>query len=586
MIEVLERIAPELPPVDPARQTREYRELCIGIVEGRITDDERILDSLWPTGRSLEQLKADCETLKTRKEAIEGLAAIKPPDVSDQEKKLDAANGEIIRLVSERIRLLEELDRNIETARAGAKEITDRIAGIRQQHAQAVSALNSTVDATRSKRLQDAIDSRPAFVHRDYGASNELSMLKPEKLREQREKLKAMNGDKPHNQWRGNTWDEYLRISKTLGYVRQLEETVAQQEAECKEVKRMTDNDYEWADLRAEFLRWANQAVRNAGDYARDLDRFEAYLKVKSLRQVDHSYIVGYRNWRLSQVVGTVAGKEWEKADGRKVSPRTVNREVATLQNMLNKGVEWKRIGVNPIAGVKPLRSEDPRKQRRSLTVEEAESIFREAPAYLRPILRLFCSTGMRRSELTDLRFSDVDFDSRCITIRVSIAKSKKAREIPLDDYCLALLTELRDAAKGPDDKLSRDYVFVTDRGNPRRNNLLRAFYAVCQRAGIKGGQQGGSVDLHSLRVTFTTLSLDCGANPKAVQAILGHSTLALTMSVYAKVTERSKRDAIGALPFAKVTTPDHVITFPNANSLNTSSENSQNTRELQAISG
>ena len=74
--------------------------------------------------------------------------------------------------------------------------------------------------------------------------------------------------------------------------------------------------------------------------------------------------------------------------------------------------------------------------------------------------------------------------------------------------------------------------------GTPLRNNLLARFYAVCRRAGIHDAEPGGSVDIHALRVTFTTLSLEHGAKPKAVQEILGHSTLAMTMSVYAKATD------------------------------------------------
>ena len=72
----------------------------------------------------------------------------------------------------------------------------------------------------------------------------------------------------------------------------------------------------------------------------------------------------------------------------------------------------------------------------------------------------------------------------------------------------------------------------------PLENNLLTRFYAICKRAGIEGVNIGESVDLHSLRVTFTTLSLEHGANPKAVQAILGYSTLELMMSTYARATE------------------------------------------------
>lgn len=53
---------------------------------------------------------------------------------------------------------------------------------------------------------------------------------------------------------------------------------------------------------------------------------------------------------------------------------------------------------------------------------------------------------------------------------------------------------------------------------------------------------------------------MDNGANPKAVQAILGHSTLTLTMNTYAKVTEKAKREAVAALPWARCSAPAHVI--------------------------
>jgi integrase len=111
----------------------------------------------------------------------------------------------------------------------------------------------------------------------------------------------------------------------------------------------------------------------------------------------------------------------------------------------------------------------------------------------------------------------------------------------------------------------SRDHVFVTRANTPLKNNLLARFYAICKRAGIDGAEPGGSVDIHSLRGTFTTLAIENGASPKAVQSILGHSTLALTMGTYAKATERAKRDAVSALPFAKASTPAHIVSLDKA---------------------
>jgi hypothetical protein len=67
-------------------------------------------------------------------------------------------------------------------------------------------------------------------------------------------------------------------------------------------------------------------------------------------------------------------------------------------------------------------------------------------------------------------------------------------------------------------------------------------------------------VDLHSLRMTFATLALENGASPRAVQELLGHRDLKMTMKVYAQATDRSLRGAINALPFAKATTPAHML--------------------------
>jgi hypothetical protein len=133
-------------------------------------------------------------------------------------------------------------------------------------------------------------------------------------------------------------------------------------------------NDYLWDDLKAEFLRWARQSVRNPEVYERDLRHFEKYSRVQSVRQVTPTWVVGYREWRLSQSIRAIAGQTL--VTDRTVSPRTVNREVATLQNMLNKAVAWNRIGSNPLTSFAPLDHDSPRKQRRALAVEEGRGHF------------------------------------------------------------------------------------------------------------------------------------------------------------------------------------------------------------------
>lgn len=55
-------------------------------------------------------------------------------------------------------------------------------------------------------------------------------------------------------------------------------------------------------------------------------------------------------------------------------------------------------------------------------------------------------------------------------------------------------------------------------------------------------------LDLHALRVTFVTRLLERGANPRTVQALVGHKTFAMTMQVYARVLPGDRERAIALL--------------------------------------
>ena len=300
---------------------------------------------------------------------------------------------------------------------------------------------------------------------------------------------------------------------------------------------QLLDNRYPWCDLRKLFLAWTKQHIKRWQEYHSDLVAFERYCNPTCTSIVTPQLIDSFRSHRL--------------AEG--VTARTINRQVGTISNMLNKGVRRFRVlATNSLAGIERLPEGDPRKSRRALSVKEIESLFKHSRPEMVPVWRLYAVTGMRKQELVTLLFSDVDFEGRSITIRASVAKGKLKRRVLLDDMTTAMLAHLRDERDLRPEGYDRDHVFVNHAGKPHRNNLLRKFYATCKRAQILDGKRNGSIDIHSLRVTFTTLCLEGGANPKAVQAILGHATLDMTMRIYAKATDRSLREAVNALPFTR----------------------------------
>lgn len=322
-----------------------------------------------------------------------------------------------------------------------------------------------------------------------------------------------------------------------------------------------TDNNLSIAELRTQYERKIEQVLRpgTVTRYKLGLRNVLERISAIKVSHVSTDAIITYRRDRLA------AGD----------SPRTINHDVGNVSTMFNWAVGQRLIGSNPLDKIDPLPTDgEKRKDRRSLSAEEVEAIFEASPDWLRPVLRMFAVTGMRRNEVTNLKFTDVDFERGVVIIRAKTAKTKREREIPLDDEMLATIIRLRDEApfrrpgKGNtakdtatiEKRFSKAHVFVTTAGTPWGHNLLKRFYAVCKRAGIRGAEQGGSVDLHAMRVTFTTLSIQNGGNPTDVQATLGHASLKMTMDIYSKTTDRGKRAAVSALPFAKVSNPGHVL--------------------------
>ena len=210
----------------------------------------------------------------------------------------------------------------------------------------------------------------------------------------------------------------------------------------------------------------------------------------------------------------------------------------------------------------------------------------------------MFATTAIRRNELVTLLFSDIDLQNRTITIRAENTKNHEAREIPLEDEMLAMLARLCAEARHRKPVVGKtptmtsqqaanfsvEHVFVTQANTPFRNNLLKRFYAVCQRAGIADAKPNGAVDIHALRGTVISLMIDGGANPKAVQKIVGHKTLEMTMNIYAKATDGGKRAAVAALPFAKVSTPGHIIPVQKAHKLSTTSSDETQPQALSVV--
>lgn len=147
-----------------------------------------------------------------------------------------------------------------------------------------------------------------------------------------------------------------------------------------------------------------------------------------------------------------------------------------------------------------------------------------------RAILEVFYSTGIRKSELRNLRLSDVDYHDGFLRV---MGKGRKERIVPLGRIACRYLENY---IKSVRPELIRDpyenALFLSSRGNRLNHNavwvLVRKY---AQKAKIKK-----PVHCHTFRHTCATLMLRNKADIRAIQELLGHSTLTATQ-VYTRVS-------------------------------------------------
>ena len=173
-----------------------------------------------------------------------------------------------------------------------------------------------------------------------------------------------------------------------------------------------------------------------------------------------------------------------------------------------------------------------------------------------RAMLELLYATGLRVSELINLKQSQVNFNQGVLRI---IGKGDRERLIPLGDESQRWL---RDFIDGPRMEIllerQTDYLFPTRRGD---RMTRQAFWHIIKRYAQKSGIDK-KMSPHSLRHAFATHLLNHGADLRVVQLLLGHSDLSTTQ-IYTHVTKQEARTAYlkhhplaGAAPIRYAGTP------------------------------
>ena len=254
--------------------------------------------------------------------------------------------------------------------------------------------------------------------------------------------------------------------------------------------------------------------------YFYDLKRFDLYFKGNVL---DLSYD------ELQRYLSSV----------KDLKARSLAHHITVLTSFYNFLVDEKIITNNPCENI--INTKIPKKLPIYLTEDEINKLLdiplhNEYDYRNKAMLELLYATGLRISELINLKVNDVDFDE-CI-VRV-FGKGKKERIVPIADvalkYLFIYLNKYRAIILG---SILSDYMFIS---NSKKNISRQAFFKILKKEANRSGIEK-IVSPHVLRHSFATHLLSHGANLRVIQELLGHEDISTT-EIYAHLINEKLKD-------------------------------------------
>lgn len=255
----------------------------------------------------------------------------------------------------------------------------------------------------------------------------------------------------------------------------------------------------------------ANKTYQNA---ARVMKLFGRFIGRKKLSELSGENIEKYKTARREEGV----------------MDTTINMDIRTLKAAMEVAVNFGKLQANPFRKVKQIRVT--RKAIRPFTKDEFAllSIQIKEP-WLRPIIEFAVLTGLRRGEILNLQWKDVDLEGGYITIQSSEeyrVKNGKVRQLPLNQGAKDILNCL---------DRETEWVFTSVKGERLNDDFVsKKFKGYIRKVGL-----GEELHFHSLRATHASWGLREGIPIYAIKNLLGHASVKTT-EIYASHDQESLR--------------------------------------------
>jgi integrase len=267
---------------------------------------------------------------------------------------------------------------------------------------------------------------------------------------------------------------------------------------------------------------------RVAGDY------LEYCRKVKGARTYEFhngAYIKHIRDFFSGYLISEINEdllKDFQtRQKNKKLSNRTVNIHIGVIRQIIKHSGDNVRLKY-------PMLPET-QKEHAFLTPDECREFIKhvEKDLTLKRIMFGIC-TGMRPGELAFLSWNDIDLELRIARIRskpgIWTIKDRDERSVPLNDYAVRILEDLRESSNG------KRWIFSNDKDRPVKS-IKRALITAGRRAKLPK-----VITPNMLRHTFATHAIANGADIQSVKEILGHSDIKTTQRYLHPIKEQLKK--------------------------------------------
>jgi integrase len=278
-------------------------------------------------------------------------------------------------------------------------------------------------------------------------------------------------------------------------------------------------------------------------------------------RSIDRNILPAIGSVRLDRLSARHLDDLYRSLLARGLSPASVRRHHAVLSAALRRAVKWDWLASNPAERASP-----PGTTRQGATAPSTEAVqhlvaaAQDEDSMLATAIVLAAVTGARRGELCALRWSDVDWNRRSLTIARSLTvirrgasegptKTHQRRDVAIDDALGAFISqrqvEQRAYAETVGVELITDPYLLSRSADGAMpclpDGITHAYSRLAAKIGVGG-------HFHELRHYAATTSIASGADVRTVAGRLGHADPATTLRIYAHAVEARDRELAGML--------------------------------------